>query len=59
MPFHVTLHYDNAAGFAQPHLWVWYSGSDSPDDLAATGVDAFGHVFDVDLRRPTFELSDR
>jgi hypothetical protein len=52
--FHITVHYDNALGFGAPRLWTWYAGSDAPDDFAPTGSDAFGPVFDVDVRRQDF-----
>ncbi len=48
MGFRITIYYDNALTFADPHLWIWYAGSDLPDDFAATGSDGFGSVFEVD-----------
>lgn len=56
MSFPVTIHYDNSRRFNDPHLWVWYSGSDLPDDFAATGSDGFGPVFAVQMRRPEFRF---
>lgn len=56
MGFPVTIHYDNSRQLVDPHLWVWYSGSDQPQDFAATGSDGFGRVFAVDVRRPVFQF---
>ena len=56
MPANVTIHYDNTRSFADPHLWVWYDGSAESDDFAATGADAFGPVFPVQVRRPEFRF---
>jgi hypothetical protein len=56
MSFRMTLHYDNTAKFGRPHLWVWYEDSHSPDDLAPTGADPFGLVFDVELKRAKFNF---
>jgi 1,4-alpha-glucan branching enzyme len=54
MSFQVTVHYDNSLNFRNPYLWVWYVGSDSPDDFQATGSDAFGSVFQIDAKRSSF-----
>src|SRR5215212_1846825 len=54
MTFDVVVHYDNQPRFRAPHLWVWYSGSTAQDDLAQTGVDDFGPVFAVSVRRADF-----
>lgn len=56
MGIEVIIHFDNSPGFADPHLWVWYDGSGSPDDFAATGHDAFGPVFDVEPKRDRFRF---
>ncbi|QHV95127.1 alpha-amylase family glycosyl hydrolase [Spirosoma endbachense] len=54
MSLSVTIHYKNVQQFAEPHLWVWYTGSNSPDQFAPTGMDSFGHIFTADVKRPTF-----
>jgi hypothetical protein len=56
MPTNVTIHYDNTGAFADPHLWVWYDGSDVSDDFAATSQDDSGLVFTVQVRRPEFRF---
>lgn len=56
MALAVTIHYKNVQNFTDPHLWVWYVGSDKAEDFAATGIDSFGHVFTVDVERPTFSF---
>ncbi len=56
MPTDVTIHYDNSQAFAIPHLWVWYDGSAESDDFVATGQDASGPVFTVQVRRPEFRF---
>ena len=56
MAFNIDIHYDNSLGFANPYLWVWYSGSDLPDDLAPTGNDAFGVLFQVQVKRQEFRF---
>ena len=56
MSFGITIHYDNILGFADPHLWVWYAGSDLPDDFATTGADAFASVFSVQVKRSEFQF---
>jgi 1,4-alpha-glucan branching enzyme len=56
MPTNVTIHYDNTGAFADPHLWVWYDGSDVSDDFAATSQDDSGPVFTVQVRRPEFRF---
>ena len=52
----ITIHYDNSLGFADPHLWVWYAGSDLPDDVTATGQDPFGSVFSTQVKRSEFQF---
>ncbi len=42
MPTNVPIHYDNSQAFADPHLRVWYDGSDVSDDFAKTSQDASG-----------------
>ncbi len=54
MPSQITIHYDNAGGFPDPRLWVWYAGSTLPDDLEPTSQDDFGPVFAVTVKRPEF-----
>ena len=56
MRFAITIHYDNALHFADPHLWVWYAGSAEPDEFSATGGDRYGSVFDVEVKRPVFQF---
>jgi Bacterial pullanase-associated domain len=56
MSFDVIIHYDNAFGFANPHLWVWYAGSSQSDEFPPTGNDGFGPVFAVTVRRQEFRL---
>jgi len=56
MPANITIHYDNTRSFADPHLRVWYDGSAESDDFAATGADAFGPVFRVQVQRPEFRF---
>ena len=38
MPTNVTIHYDNTQAFADPHLWVWYDGSNVSHDFATTAA---------------------
>ena len=55
MAFSVMIHYDNGPGFADPHVWTWYDASvATQEDIAATGVDAFGPFFHVDAKRKNF-----
>lgn len=54
MPFELTVHYDNAHGFTDPHMWVWYSGSAVGEDVASDGMDDFGCVYRVGVLRSTF-----
>ncbi len=57
MGTHVSIHYDNSAGFTDPYLWVWYTGAVAvADGLKATGTDGFGPVFEVDLKRSDFSF---
>ena len=57
MPYNLTVHYDNALGFAQPRLWVWYRASaQPPGDFAPTSQDTFGPIFQVQVERPEFEF---
>ena len=57
MTFSVTVHYDNGAGFAHPHLWVWYDSSEATqEDLAAAGADAFGPFFRLEAKRKDFRF---
>jgi hypothetical protein len=56
MSFTINIHYDNSLQFANPYLWVWYSGSDQPDDFAPTGNDAFGILFQVQVKRQEFRF---
>ena len=51
------VHYDNALGFAQPRLWVWYRASaQPPGDFAPTSQDTFGPIFQVQVERPELEF---
>lgn len=52
--FAITVHFDNAPGFRDPHLWVWYDGSTQREDLAPTAADGFGPTFEVAAGRPAF-----
>ncbi len=54
MPYPLTFHYDNSLGFRNPYLWIWYAGSEAADDLAPTGSDEFGCVYEVQVRRQQF-----
>lgn len=56
MPVDVTIHYNNTWSFADPYLWVWYDASSESDDFAPTGLDEFGPVFAVQVRRPDFRF---
>ncbi len=53
MSFHMKFHYDNSLGFQDPYLWIWYTGSGS-EEKAPMAQDAFGFVYDVDVRRQEF-----
>ncbi|ADB73954.1 alpha-amylase family glycosyl hydrolase [Geodermatophilus obscurus] len=59
MPLTVTVHVDNARGFADPRLHVWYTGSTRTEDHRPTGKDGFGPVFEVRPVRPTFGFTLR
>jgi 1,4-alpha-glucan branching enzyme len=51
----VRLHYDDAAAFADPHVWVWYPASTAGgQDVGAAGRDDWGPFFDLDVGRPVF-----
>lgn len=50
----VKIHFDNAMGLENPHLWVWYDGSDINEDCAPLGNDDYGPVYQVTVRRPRF-----
>ena len=54
MPLTVTVHVDNAKGFADPRLHVWYVGSTQTEDLVPIGEDGFGPVFEVRPIRSSF-----
>jgi hypothetical protein len=41
MAVRLTIHYDNLAGLARPHLRLRHVGA-NPVDLAPTGGDGFG-----------------
>ena len=56
MAFQIRIHYDNANGFAQPHLWQWADGSTASADVAPTGHDGFGVIFDVQTTRSEFRF---
>ena len=56
MAFQIRIHYDNANGFAQPHLWQWADGSTSTADIPPAGRDGFGAVFDVQTIRSEFRF---
>jgi 1,4-alpha-glucan branching enzyme len=56
MLYQIKIHYNNCPGFQDPHIWIWYEGSGTADDVAPTGQDAFGSVFDLSVRRPEFGL---
>lgn len=48
----LTVHYDNGASLTDPHLWGWYAGSAVHDDVAPSGEDDFGLMYEVPVRRP-------
>ena len=53
----LRLHYDDAASFADPHVWIWYPGSMAGvQDVRATGRDGWGPIFDLDVARPVFSF---
>jgi len=56
MAFQIRIHYDNANGFARPHLWQWADGSTATADVAPAGHDGFGAVFDVQTVRSEFRF---
>jgi hypothetical protein len=56
MGIHVSIHYDNSAGFSDPYLYVWYAGAAAADDFKATGTDGFGAVFEVEVKRSDFSF---
>src|SRR4051794_17916405 len=58
MPFPVRIHFDNSAGFAVPHLWVWYDGAafGQGEDLAQIGSDTFGPFFEFMSNRDFFRF---
>jgi hypothetical protein len=41
MAVRFTIHYDNLAGLARPHLRLWQVGA-NPVELGPTGGDEFG-----------------
>ena len=51
MAVRFTIHYDNLAGLARPHLRLWHTGA-NPVDLAPTGGDEFGPLWQLSLVRP-------
>ena len=51
MAVRLTIHYDNLAGLARPHLRLWHAGA-NPVDLASTGGDEFGPLWELSLVRP-------
>lgn len=51
----VRLHYDDAAAFANPFVWVWYAASAAGGQgVGAVGMDDWGPFFDLALARPVF-----
>ncbi|MBI5547381.1 MAG: 1,4-alpha-glucan branching protein [Deltaproteobacteria bacterium] len=56
MPYNITIHYDNANGFRNPHLHVWHSKSSVTQDLAPSGKDAFGPFFVLQTVRSEFSF---
>src|SRR3954447_25925349 len=55
----VTVHVDDATGFTDPRLHVWYAGSARTEDLPPAGRDGFGPVFEVHPLRTTFGFTLR
>ncbi|HEV2919083.1 MAG TPA: alpha-amylase family glycosyl hydrolase, partial [Actinomycetota bacterium] len=51
MAVRFTIHYDNLAGLARPHLRLWHAGA-NPVDLALTGGDEFGPLWELSLVDP-------
>jgi pullulanase/glycogen debranching enzyme len=56
MPFLIRVHFDNARGLHDPHLWQWADGATATRDFAPVGHDAFGDVFDVEVERADFRF---
>jgi 1,4-alpha-glucan branching enzyme len=55
----VTVHVDNAKGFTDPRLHVWYVGSALTADLVPAGRDGFGPIFEFEPARTTFGFTLR
>jgi len=56
MPYPIRIHYDNSLNFTNPYLWIWYSGSDQPQEFAPSSQDSFGSVYDCIVLRPNFQF---
>ena len=51
MAVRLTIHYDNLAGLARPHLRLWQADANTVD-LAPTGGDEFGPLWELPLVPP-------
>ena len=51
MAVRLTIHYDNLAGLAQPHLRLWQADANTVD-LAPAGGDEFGPLWELPLVPP-------
>ena len=58
MAVQLTIHYDNLAGLARPHLRLWHAGA-NPVDLAPTGGDEFGPLWELPTVRPELTCPSR
>ena len=56
MPVPVTIHFDNALNLDEPHLWVWYDGTDLTQDIAPERKDEFGWIYKLNARQPQFRF---
>src|SRR4029453_18270361 len=56
MAVRFTIHYDNLAGLARPHLRLWHAGA-NPVDLAPTGGGEVGPPWGRSLGRPELTFS--
>ena len=56
MRFPIRIHFDNSANLNDPFLWIWYDGSDQPDEFAPTGSDDYGLIFDCTVKRSRFSF---
>lgn len=56
MPFSIRVHFDNSAGFLNPHLWQWADGSSLAGEFAPAGQDRFGSFFDLSVVRSEFRF---